>query len=190
MLSNSCGPQTLSSTMISIGCNVGTVADAAAFGDVVFVAIPCGQHRSIPANALQGKIVVDANNYPDRDGAIAELDNRSTTTSEMLARHLPDAKVVKAFNAILERDIELCARPGGSADRRALPIAGNDAFAKQLVSELHEQLGFDVVDAGRLSDGWRFERARPAYCVPLSSADLKKALADSGPNVPEGSWRK
>lgn len=184
MLSNSRGPETLTSTVISVGCKVGSVQDAAKFGDIVIVAIPFSHYRSIPAALLDGKIVLDANNYyPQRDGNFPQLDNHATTTSELLADHLTGAKVVKAFNAILERDIEKDARKAGSAERRALPVAGDDVQAKKIVIELHDRFGFDAVDAGPLSEGWRFERARPAYCVPLDIASLKQVLADTGPSA-------
>ncbi len=122
MISNSRAPRTLGSTAVALRCQVGTAADAAAFGEVVMVAIPFYAIDSLPADALKGKIVVDANNYyPERDGAIAELDRNETTTSEMLARHLAGARVVKAFNAILQRDLEWTvvprARPTGARCR-------------------------------------------------------------------------
>lgn len=190
MLSNSRSPRTLLSTVASIGCQVGTAADAAAFGDAVLLAIPFAALPELDPAPFVGKIVMDADNYyPMRDDAIEALDKGETTTSEMTGRHLAGAKVVKAFNAILERDIEKDARPAGAPDRRALPIAGDDAAAKRTVSELLDDLGFDVVDAGALAEGWRFERARPAYCAPLDRAGLTAALADAGTLVPEGSWR-
>ncbi|MEH2276508.1 MAG: NAD(P)-binding domain-containing protein [Nostoc sp.] len=192
MLSNSRGPETLTSTVMAIGCKAGTVEEAAKFGDIVVVAIPLKNYQSVPSKPLSGKIVVDSNNYyPERDGHIPDLDSKKTTTSELLAKHLPDSKVVKAFNAILAEDLDKDGRPSGSPDRRALPIAGDDADAKKLVSDLLDQFGFDVVDVGVLGEGWRFERAKPAYCVPLDSTGLKQALASADPNIdmPEGSWR-
>ena len=71
-----------------------------------------------------------------------------------------------------------------------MPIAGDDPDAKRVVTEILEKLGFDVVDAGALAEGWRFERARPAYCVPLQTQALQDALQNAGENVEEGSWRK
>ncbi|MEH2012670.1 NADPH-dependent F420 reductase [Nostoc sp.] len=192
MLSNSRGPETLASTVMAIGCKAGTVEEAAKFGDIVVVAIPLKNYQSVPSKPLSGKIVVDSNNYyPERDGHIPDLDSKKTTTSELLAEHLPDSKVVKAFNAILAVDLAQDGRPSGSPDRRALPIAGDDADAKKLVSDLLDQFGFDVVDVGVLSEGWRFERAKPAYCVRFDSTGLKQALSSADPNIdmPEGSWR-
>ncbi|WGS55276.1 NAD(P)-binding domain-containing protein (plasmid) [Paraburkholderia sp. D15] len=191
MISNSRHPRTLASTMVAVRCQVGTAQMAAEFGDVVLVAVPFFAARDLAPQPLAGKIVMDANNYyPQRDGNEEALDNHTTTTSEILANHLRGARIVKAFNAILERDIEKDSRPHGAADRRALPIAGDDKEAKRVVSELLDDLGYDVVDAGALAEGWRFERARPAYCVPLDVAGLKQALENAGSSVAEGSWRE
>lgn len=188
MISNSRGPKSLMSTAASIGCQVGTAKDASEFGDVVLIAVPFCSIGELAPEPLAGKIVMDANNYyPQRDGTIEALDSRSTTTSGMLAAHLKGAHVVKAFNAILERDIINDAR---ETDRRALPIAGDDARAKVVITSLLNTLGYDVVDAGPLSEGWRFERARPAYCVPFNRGGLTQALAAAEATVPEGSWRK
>lgn len=178
MLSNSRGPETMFSLRYAVGGEVGTVEEAAAFGDVVVIAIPLSVYRSVPAAPLAGKIVIDANNYyHERDGRFPELDAQATTTSELLAGHLPRSRVVKAFNAITMKDIESDGRPAGAPDRRALPLAGDDAEAKSVAIGLYEAFGFDAVDVGPLAEGWRFERGRPAYCVPFNRADLQKVLA-------------
>ena len=191
MLSNSRSPRTLTSAAVAVRAGIGTVADAVAFGDVVLLAIPFYAIADLDPAAFAGKIVMDAcNYYPGRDEPVPALDDGSATTSEIVQRHLVGAKVVKAWNAILERDIEQDARPAGDADRRALPIAGDDADAKAVVAGLFDSLGYDVVDAGPLSEGWRFERARPAYCVPLVRAALEIKLAEAGAGQQaEGAWR-
>ena len=122
MISNSRSPKTLGSTIVAIGCKAGTAEEAAAFGDFVVVAIPFNAYKSIPPAPLAGKIVAYANNYcPARDGQIPELDNRQTTTSEMLAKHLPGAKIVKAFNAIMQDDLVADGRPKGAPDVARCP---------------------------------------------------------------------
>ncbi len=190
MLSNSRGPRTLTSAAISVRAGIGTVADAVAFGDVVLLAIPFYAIADLDPAPFAGKVVMDAcNYYPGRDEPVPALDEGTTTTSEIVQRHLAGAKVVKAWNAILERDIIPDARPAGASDRRALPIAGDDAEAKALVAGLFDDLGYDVIDAGPLSEGWRFERARPAYCARLDRAELEAKLTDAGTRVAEGSWR-
>lgn len=193
MISNSRDPRSLGSTVVALGCKAGTAQQAAEFGEAVVVAIPFFAHRSVPVGPVAGKPVLDANNYyPERDGHIPELDGEETTTSEMLAVHLVGAHVVKAFNAILQQDLAEGGTAPGTPGRRALPIAGDDEAAKQIVAGLHDQFGYDVVDAGPLSQGWRFQRAMPAYCIPLDAASLRAALeaAERGVEQPHGSWRR
>lgn len=178
MVSNSRGPDTLFSLVGTTGCKAGTLAEAAAFGDIAIVAIPLKAYRSVPVAELKGKIVLDANNYyAVRDGHIEALNVDDITSSELLARHLPGSRIVKAFNAIPAADIEKDGRASGGADRRALPIAGDDASAKKTVIALFDQFGFDVVDAGALREGRRFQPDTPGYCVPLNEAGLRAALA-------------
>lgn len=180
MLSNSRGPHTLFSLKPGVGCEIGTVEEAATFGEIVVVAIPLAAYRSVPVDPLAGKVVIDTDNYyPERDGRIPELDAGATTTSELLARHLPQSRIIKAFNAITMNDLEKDGRPGDSPDRRALPLAGDDAEGKAIVVRLYDEFGFEALDVGPLSEGWRFERARPAYCVPMNMAQLKAALAET-----------
>ena len=193
MISNSRGPDTLSSVATATRSKAGTTAEAAAFGDIVFIAIPFKHRDQLDPAAFAGKIVGDANNYyPGRDGEIAALDAHRTTTSEMMQALLPDAKIVKAFNAILARDLERDGKPAGSAGRRALPIAGDDPAAKALVAQFHESIGFDVVDVGALAEGWRFERAKPGYCIPLDTAGMDAAIAAAtrDAELADGSWRR
>ncbi|MBW7970248.1 NAD(P)-binding domain-containing protein [Bradyrhizobium sp. BR 10289] len=193
MLSNGRGPESLRDAGRKIGVSIGTVDEAVAFGDAILVAIPFSAIHTLPTEALSGKLVMDAANYyPERDGRIEELDMRESTTSNILARHLSGSLIVKAFNAILASDLVKDAKPAGSPGRRALPIAGDDAQAKQVVATLHDELGYDVVDAGPLSESWRFERAKPAYCVAFDESGLRGALsrAERDREVEEGSWRK
>ena len=178
MVSNTRTPDTLFSLTGSLGCKAGSPQEAAEFGEIVLVAIPLKAYQTIPVAPLKGKIVLDANNYyPERDGHIGELDRDEITTSELLVRHLPKSKVVKVFNAVQAAHIETDGRPAGSPDRRAHPISGDDAAAKKVVADLLDQFGFDVVDAGQLAEGRRFQKDTPAYCVPMDSRKLQEALA-------------
>lgn len=178
MVSNTRTPDTLFSLTGTLGCKAGSPREAAEFGDIVLVAIPLKTYQTIPVVPLEGKIVLDATNYyPERDGHIGELDRDEITTSELLARHLPKSKVVKVFNAIQAAHIESAGRPADSPDRRAHPIAGEDAAAKKVVADLLDQFGFDVVDAGPLEEGRRFQKDTPAYCVPMDFRKLQEALA-------------
>src|SRR4051795_10101827 len=153
VLSNSRGPETLSDLVDELGphARAGTVQDAAESGDIMVVTIPLKSYREVPVEPLAGKVVIDTNNYyPQRDGQIAELDDESTTVSELLQRHLPTSKVVKAFNHIYFQNIGGAARPAGDPARLALAIAGDDTEAKATVAAFIDSIGFDVVDAGPL----------------------------------------
>jgi hypothetical protein len=183
MLSNSRDPKTLFTLTRTTQCQAGTPQQAAEFGDIVVIAIPLEAYRSVPAAPLVGKVVIDANNYyPDRDGRIPELDQHQTTTSEMLAKHLPESRIIKAFNAIRMDDLLNDGLPASAAERRALPIAGDDAQGKAMVTALLDEFGFDVVDAGGLAEGWRFEAGTPVYCVPLNQEQLKAGLQATAAN--------
>ncbi|WJV56070.1 NAD(P)-binding domain-containing protein [Pectobacteriaceae bacterium CE90] len=180
MLSNSRGPQTLFSLRPMIGCEAGTASEATLFGDIVVIAVPLTAIGQLPASALSGKQVIDAvNYYPERDGHIAELDKHTTTTSELLSSHLPGAKITKAFNAIPMTQLVSDGLPASNVLRRALPLAGNDIDGKRIVTGLYEAFGFDTVDAGALSEGWRFERGMPSYCVRMTKDELTISLDEA-----------
>ncbi|WJV69016.1 NAD(P)-binding domain-containing protein [Pectobacteriaceae bacterium CE70] len=180
MLSNSRGPQTLFSLRSMIGCETGTASEATLFGDIVVIAVPLTAIGQLPVSELSGKQVIDAvNYYPERDGHIAELDKQTTTTSELLSSHLPGAKITKAFNAIPMTQLVSDGLPAGNALRRALPLAGNDIDGKRIATGLYEAFGFDTVDAGALSEGWRFERGMPSYCVRMTKDELTISLDEA-----------
>jgi len=179
VLSNSRGPETLSSLIAELGpkARAGTALEAAHAGDIVVVTIPLKNYASVPVEPLEGKIVIDTNNYyPQRDGHIARLDSEETTTSELLQEHLPQSKVVKAFNHIWSEHLKVQGQPAGAKNRRALAIAGNDAEARKVVADFINAIGYDVMDAGPLSEGWRFQRDLPAYNVHLTVDGMKEAL--------------
>ena len=166
VLSNSRGPDTLADLVADIGprARAATAADAAAAGDLVVVSIPLKAVDAVPAEPLAGKVVLDTGNYyPERDGQIAELDDESTTTSELLQAHLPGAQVVKVFNNIYSGHLASSPRPAGDQARSAMPIAGDDASAKQAVTAFLDDIGFDAYDVGPLAEGWRYQRDTAAY---------------------------
>ena len=127
VISNSRGPETLAALVAELGpgARAATSVEAATAGDLVVVTVPLKNYRDVPVAPLAGKIVIDTNNYyPQRDGHIAELDNESTTTAELLQAHLPTSKVVKAFNHIYAAELTTHGQPAGSKNRRALVSRG------------------------------------------------------------------
>ena len=182
VVSNSRGPETLAELVDELGpsARAATVEDAARSADLVVVTIPLKNIGSLPAAAFDGKIVIDTNNYyPQRDARIASLDDETSTVSELLQAQLPGAHVVKAFNHIYASGLIADGAPAGDPNRRALAIAGDDAGAKAEVARFIDTIGFDVVDAGPLAEGWRYQRDTPAYGPRLTSARLREALASA-----------
>jgi predicted dinucleotide-binding enzyme len=172
VMSNSRGPETLEGLVSELGpgARASTAEEAARAGDVVVVTIPFRGYRDTPADALRGKVVVDTMNYyPQRDGEVTALEDESTTSSELLAAHLPESRVVKAFNNINFSHLGSLGRPSGAPDRSALAIAGDDADAKALVSRLLDEIGYDTLDLGPLSEGWRIQRDTAAYGTPYAA---------------------
>jgi predicted dinucleotide-binding enzyme len=169
VLSNSRGPETLTDLVSELGphARAATAAEAAAAGDIVVVTVPLKAYRDVPVEPLRGKVVIDTNNYyPQRDAQIAELDDESMTTSELLQAHLPESHVVKAFNNIYFKQLGSLQRPAGDPARSVLPIAGNDDAAKRTVEEFLDSIGYDAHDAGPLAEGWRYQRDTAAYVQP------------------------
>jgi len=180
VISNSRGPETLSALVAELGprARAATADEAARAADIAVVTVPLKNYKQVPVEPLAGKVVIDTNNYyPQRDGHIAELDNESTTTAEMLQAHLPTSKVVKGFNHIYAAQLTTDGKPKGTPNRRALVIAGDDATAKAAVTKLLDQFGFDAVDAGPLKEGWRIQRDTPGYGPRRNAEELKKDLA-------------
>ncbi len=165
VLSNSRGPQTLSDLVDQLGtrATAATVGEAARAGDWVVLAVPFGAYPRIPVEPLAGKAVLETSND---FGPTGELAGGTATSSELVQRHLAGAHVVKAFNTILPRQLSNLARPAGSPDRSALPIAGDDPAAQAEATRLLDLLGWDAVDAGRLADSWRMQPGTPAFLMP------------------------
>lgn len=179
VLSNSRGPETLAGLVEELGprARAATASEAAAEGDLVVVTVPLKAYRQVPVEPLAGKVVIDTNNYyPDRDGRIPELDDESTTTSELLQAHLPTSRVVKAFNNIHFPDLADHGRPAGDVGRTTLPIAGDDEEAKREASGFLDALGYDTLDAGPLAEGWRFQRDTAAYVAPYKQGTVTAAV--------------
>lgn len=192
MISNSRGAEAVKDIATKLGCKAGSAEAAAEFGDVVVVSVPLHAFNLLPAGRIGIRIVIDTcNYYPGRDGCVAGLEQGHETTSGLLQRALPQARVVKAFNSVLSTNLSKGGLVIKSGGRHALPIASDDEEAARLVSTLVVDTGFDPVMTGPITKSWRFERARPGYCRVLDAAALAKIIGQTirADFVPEGSWR-
>ncbi|MGI8495546.1 MAG: NADPH-dependent F420 reductase [Pyrinomonadaceae bacterium] len=183
-IANSRGPETLTELVGEIGGNAKavTVEEAIDFGEMVFISIPFGRYKELPADKFGGKIVIDSNNYyPKRDGNFEEIDSNKITSSELLAEHLSGAKVVKAFNTIWFEHLKTQGNKDlPKEERRVIFVSGDDSDAKKKVSELIEEIGFGAFDAGNLSEGGKTQSTTSAvYNRDLTVAEVDGVLYSS-----------
>jgi predicted dinucleotide-binding enzyme len=168
----------------------GAVAAAASVvardADAVVLALPLPQHRTLPVEALRGKLVIDAMNYWwEVDGLRSDFGDLRTTTSETVQRFLPASRVVKAFNHMGYRDLGDEARPAGAPGRKAIAVAGDDAGDVAVVTRLVDDLGFDPVVAGPLAAGIMLEPGAEAFGADVDAAELR-AMLDRFPTSQRG----
>lgn len=178
-LGNSRGPETIRDLARDLGVVPVSKEQAVKDVDVVVLSIPFAKHAGMAelfSNVPTEVVVIDTSNYyPFRDGAIGEIDNgklESVWVSEQIGR-----AVIKAWNAVLSHTLSECGKPDGTPGRIAIPVAGDDAKAKEVAMQLVRATGFDAVDAGTLAESWRQQPGTPAYCTELASGELESALA-------------
>lgn len=169
VISNSRGPASLGALIEELDsyARAATVDEVTRACELIVVSVPYNRYLQLPAESLAGKCVVDTMNYyPHRDESMPGLEDGQVTPSELVQKHLRASQVVKGMNNLDYRHLGECARPAGDPQRSALPIAGDDPGAKQLVANFLNAIGFDSVDVGLLREGWRFGPGMPAYALP------------------------
>jgi predicted dinucleotide-binding enzyme len=187
-VANSRGPQTLAELAAETGATAVPVTEAAEGAELVVVTIPLKAIPDLPQGVLEGAaeglVVIDTGNYypQQRDGRIAEIED-GLPESRWTEQHLGHP-VIKAFNGTYAQDLLERPRPAGDPERIALPVAGDDAAAKQTVRALIEEMGFDTVDAGRLDESWRQQPGTPVYGLRAGVAAVTKALEEADSKRP------
>jgi predicted dinucleotide-binding enzyme len=139
----------------SVGHDVAGAREAAAWGDVVILAVPFAALDELVheiGSALTDKTVIDVTNAlgPDRNLAVGF----TTSGAEELQKKLPKAHVIKAFNTVFAQHMDT-----GHVDGQALSafVAGDNERAKTTVLELAREIGFDAVDVGSLKSARSLE---------------------------------
>jgi predicted dinucleotide-binding enzyme len=184
-IANSRGPETLTELASKTGATPVTAREAARHGEIIIVTIPLKNIPDLPQDLFAGVPadvpVIDTSNYYPmlRDGRLPELESGELTESEWVQQHL-GRPVVKVFNNIYAHHLEQKGQPAGTPSRIALPVAGDEAAAKQKVMALVEELGFDAVDAGNLHSSWRQQPGTPSYGADMAASELRENLASLG----------
>lgn len=173
-------PDELKDMVAKLGslAQAGTVEQAVAFGDVLFIAVPYGAIPQIGKDysaAMKGKVMLDAcNAVSSRDGAVADEVERNgigVTTQ----KYFPGVRIVRAFNTM---SYMVFAREANRPDPKlAIPIAGDDPQALQIAASLVRDAGFDPVTVGTLADARRFQRGQAGYGQQVTAAELKQKLS-------------
>jgi predicted dinucleotide-binding enzyme len=184
-VSNSRSPETLADLANETGATAVWAKDAAADADLVVVSIP---QKNVPDLAdgivdahRPGAPVIETNNYypQQRDGEIAGIED-GQVESAWVAEQI-GAPVYKVFNGIWWKHLLEKGTPGGTQNRIALPIAGEGGLGRELVHDIVEELGFEPIDAGPISESWRQQPGTPVYGKDFDAEKTRKALAESTP---------
>lgn len=148
-VANSRGPASLASLVAELGKTIVPVTIGEALeAEIIILAVPFASLLALApqARTWHGKLVIDAMNA----FGISPATIGGDSTSEYVARTLPGARVVKAFNhlpaAILARD------PLESGGRRAIFVSSNEAEASTVTADLAQRLGFAAIQLGALRE--------------------------------------
>jgi 8-hydroxy-5-deazaflavin:NADPH oxidoreductase len=184
-VSNSRSPETLSDLENETGATAVWAKDAAADADLVVVSIPQKNVTDLADGIVDarqpGAPVIETNNYypQQRDGEIPGIED-GEVESAWVAEQI-GAPVFKVFNGIWWKHLLEKGTPSGTPNRIALPIAGEDGPGRELIHDIVEQLGFEPVDAGPISESWRQQPGTPVYGKDFDRDDTLKALAEATP---------
>lgn len=158
------------------GARAGTSKEAAAFGDVLLIAVP---YHALPAVGkelgplLKGKVVIDASNpFEQRDGELG-VKAREVGAGLMSAQLLPGARIVRGFNAIGAARMGAAWQEPGKV---GMPIAGDDAQAIATASALIRDIGYEPVLIGGLAMG-RHLQPREPLAGERSADEIRKVAA-------------
>jgi predicted dinucleotide-binding enzyme len=153
------------------GAAVKSVAEAAAFGDVVVLAVGGEVAQQaltlIGSSALQGKTVIDACNPigggPPVNGVLSFFTPQNQSLMEQLQKAYPSAHFVKAFNSVGSGQM---VNPEFASGRPTMFICGNDRDAKKTVERILEQFGWDTEDMGAIEAARPIEALCMLWCIP------------------------
>ena len=178
LIAGSGSPAPIARRVAAVGATAATGTEVISSADAIVLALPLGKYRTLPADLLRGRLVIDAMNYWwGADGARADLNDPRTSTSELVQAHLDGARVVKALGHMGYQDLEDEARPAGTAGRKAIAIAGDDATDLARVARLIDDIGFDPVFAGPLTSGIMLEPGAEAFGADVDAHELREMLS-------------
>lgn len=197
-VANSRGPEAAKLFADEIGAEAAGIYGAVEGAEVVLLSMAFPNVAKLPKDlfdrAAEGVVIIDtANYYPDvRDPRIPEID-AGMPESVWVSRQL-NRPIFKAFNSIMFYALSKLGKPEGAPGRLAIPVAGNDPQAKQIVIGLINEMGFDPVGGGSLEDSWRQQPSTPAYCcdygVERTREGIRAAVKGKAETIRDTEWRE
>jgi len=155
----------------------GTPREAAAFAEVVLIAVPYSALPQIGqdlAAELRGTIVLDSGHpIPARDGEMA-VSARAKGTGVASVEFLPGVRLTRAFNSVGFNALRGGAHRAG--EKIAIPLAGDDKGALAVAARLVEDAGFEPVLVGPLAVAKTFDPGTPVFGKALTARELRSML--------------
>jgi predicted dinucleotide-binding enzyme len=153
------------------GAAVKSFAEAAAFGDLVVLAVGGEVAQQaltlLGSSSLQGKTVIDGCNPigggPPVNGVLSFFTPQNQSLMEQLQKAYPSAHFVKAFNSVGSGQM---VNPEFASGRPTMFICGNDKDAKKTVERILEQFGWDTEDMGAIEAARPIEALCMLWCIP------------------------
>lgn len=191
MIASSGDPQKITLTVETLvpGAVAADSMTVARESDVIILALPLGKFRNLPKQALAGKLVIDAMNYWwEVDGSRDDFIDPALPSSVAVQQFLDKSRVVKALNHMGYHHLHDEARPAAEPGRKAIAVAGDNSADIETVTRLVDQLGFDPLYIGKLSESSILETGGPAFGLHVPKTELAEALNITHAIVNKRSW--
>ena len=153
------------------GVRPGSFAEAAAFGEIVVLAVKGKAAEEALRDAgqanLRGKPVLDACNPIEEaapvNGVLRFFTPANESLMEQLQREFPEAKLVKVFNSV---GAGRMVNPQFKSGKPTMFICGNDDEAKKTVRGILDQFGWETADTGKVEAARAIEPLCVLWCIP------------------------
>lgn len=160
------------------GAIAATSLEVAEKSDIIILALPLSKFRDIPKEALVDKLVIDSMNYWwEVDGPRNDFIPNDKSSSEAVQEFFTKSRVIKALNHMGYHDLHDEARQPGEPGRKAIAVAGDDPQDIEAVKKLVNNLGFDPLYIGKLTEGSKLEAGTKAFGANVELNELKKLVS-------------